>query len=153
MRDWSDEIIAQLIAKSNEPAILRWTPRDHSERFTNSDVAKAWHEKSPRVTYALTKGAELAGFLWFGESPHPGLDADYTLGIRLYDIARGQGIAASFLHSSEEDFRRTSLYDGGIWLETDLTNTVARHIYEKQGYQEVSRDARRVVMLKLGVKS
>jgi ribosomal protein S18 acetylase RimI-like enzyme len=35
----------------------------------------------------------------------------------------------------------------GIWLETDVDNPAALHVYDKFGYREVARDDERVTMI------
>lgn len=145
---WSDELARQLVEQSkNDPAITRFTPRDSTERFSTLDTATSWYERKSPTIYSLSQAAELAGVIWYSQNPRDDLDADYTFAIRMYTLARGKGLAASFMELCENDFRNT-VQPNGVWLETDSDNTPAKSLYQKLGYTVTHTTDSRITMRK-----
>ncbi|MBC7512266.1 GNAT family N-acetyltransferase [Candidatus Saccharibacteria bacterium] len=144
-RGWSDELSQQLVAGSREPAIQRHTPKDMNERFIDADAAGAWFEEKQPIIYALSRAAQLAGVIWFSHRPRPEYSADYTFAIRMYDVARGVGLAEPFIDTSEDDFR-SIVKPEGIWLETEFENSAARNLYHKIGYTVIAASPGRITM-------
>jgi ribosomal protein S18 acetylase RimI-like enzyme len=149
---WNDEIADQLIERSKEEEIRRFTGRDAAERFVDRQTATEWYNDKGHVVYALGQGAALAGIIWFAYTPKPGLDADYTFAIRMYESQRGRGLAGAFLEAALTDFASRARYEGNFWLEADESNGRAVHFYEKHGYEKIETKDGRVLMVRKGDK-
>lgn len=149
-RGWDDEVAAAIVTHSREPHIMASTPRDALNRFSSIEAAHYWHDSHSRVIYGLFHAAELAGLIWYSESPHPEARADVTFAIRLYEKSRGQGLASPFLRASEEDFRDHTGFNDTIWLSTSVDNTIAQTLYFRAGYDEITREDDRIIMTKGG---
>jgi len=143
-RGWSDNVASQLVERSQESDMLEHVPRDHAERFVSRDRANEWYSEDERVVYAL------AGIAWFTRRPLVEHGADYTFAIRMYEKARGKGLAGAFMMAAHLDLQSHARYEGATWLETDEGNIHARRLYERYGYNEVSRADDRIRMIKLG---
>lgn len=144
-RGWSDDLAEQLVEASKEAQIMRYTPNDAAERFPSPQAAHEWYERKQPVIYALNRAAELAGVIWYSHRPRPELAADHTFAIRMYDIARGKGLATPFMTVTEADFRAVA-HPAAIWLETDMDNSAARNLYRKIGYTVVAASSARITM-------
>lgn len=144
-RGWDDSVATELVALSSQPHILEFTPNDAARRFTNKDSANEWYHQHQRVMYTIGETA-ITGIIWFGEASSEHTDGDFTFAIRMYEAARGQGLARHFMQAAHLDFRETMDYHNVIWLETDITNTAARTLYERAGYDERLIVDERVVM-------
>lgn len=148
-RGWDDQLASELVQRSTDADIIKWTPRDHQERFANQEAADAWfHRVSPRVVYSLYHVSELAGVIWYSQAPRTDIPENYTMAIRLYGPARGQHLATPLLLATEEDFVQATEDVTGIWLETDVNNEAAKRSYSRAGYSEASRDDHRITMTK-----
>ena len=148
IRGWDDRIASQLVENSIQPEILKWTPKDHKERFSSLEAANEWHERDPHVVYALARAAELAGVIWFTKKQTADVDANYTFAIRMYELARGRGLSGEFASATLGDFNETTNYQESVWLETDTNNTVALHLYEKLGFRDVLVSDGRIKMVR-----
>lgn len=147
---------AQLIAKSTQPAILKYTPKDANERFRDAAALAAWQAKGRELHWLIGPGKDLAGIIWYGRSDFP-LDIDLpevpqeTFAIRIYEGYAGHGLARPFMKLSLKTAVRLKQERGepivGIWLQTDIVNQAAVAAYTKFGYQEVDRDDKRVTMI------
>jgi ribosomal protein S18 acetylase RimI-like enzyme len=144
-RGWSDELAAQLVEASQQAEIRRFTPSDAQERFATILSAHEWYDAKQPTVYALARSAQLAGVLWFSHRPRPDLEADHTFAVRMYDSARGKGLAEPFIQAAESDFRLLS-QPQAIWLETDMDNSRARNLYHKLGYKVVKACSARITM-------
>ncbi|HEX6415902.1 MAG TPA: GNAT family N-acetyltransferase [Candidatus Saccharimonadales bacterium] len=149
-RGWSDTVADQLVERSEEPEMLEHVPRDHAERFVSKDRANEWYSENERVVYALGEKAALAGIAWFTKHPIEDYDAQYTFAIRMYERARGKGLAGAFMMAAHLDLEASQHYEGAVWLDTDEGNVHARRLYERFGYNEISRSDDRIRMVKLG---
>lgn len=147
-RGWNKEIARTLVEHSQEEEIRLLTPRDAAERFTNVARAQRWYKSREHVVYTLYYKGALVGIVWLSNEQKRSLDAEYTLAIRLYDDARGHGLAGSFLEASLQDFRKFKQYKRSYWLATDITNVRAQHLYVSHGFEEVGRDTSRLTMLR-----
>lgn len=134
----------QLVLKSTEPEIIRWTPRDASERFTSTESVEL--READTEYYALIDNEDLAGIVWF--SPRAREDSNYTFAIRLYRGYAGRGLATGLLHSAVEDFARIHPQERSIWLSVDKDNAAARHLYEKSGFVSIIDEDTREIMSK-----
>lgn len=150
------ELIQQLIDKSKQSNIVKYTPKDSTERFASTDHFQKWLQKGRTVHWLVGPNDDLAGIIWYGEanfphevkySPAPKL----TFAIRLYDGYQGHGIAAPFMKQSlsiyNDQLKQQDIALDGIWLQTDIDNGAAIHVYEKLGYKEIGRDDKRVTMV------
>jgi ribosomal protein S18 acetylase RimI-like enzyme len=149
---WNDEIADQLIERSKEEEIRRFTGRDAAERFVDRQTAAKWYGDKGHVVYALGQETTLAGIIWFAYTPKPGLDADYTFAIRMYESQRGRGLAGTFLEAALTDFASRARYEGNFWLEADESNERAVHFYEKHDYRKIETKDGRVLMVRKGSK-
>jgi ribosomal protein S18 acetylase RimI-like enzyme len=144
-RGWSHGLAAQLVESSQEPEIRRFTPGDMEKRFPTVAAANEWYDATQPTVYALARTAELAGIIWFSHRPRPELEADHTFAIRMYESARGKGLAEPFIQAAESDFRSLA-QPQAIWLETDMDNSRARNLYHKLGYKVVKACSARITM-------
>ena len=151
----------QLVEKSKQPHIRRWTPRDASERFKDLDSALERVKNNETHLLVDVNTYDVGGVIWYGRkeppidvSPH---NPSYTFAIRLYESYQGQGLARPFMRKSLSDFledRRLSgeLRDygaslGGIWLDVDENHQRAITRYKEFGYQTVGGHDDRLVMV------
>jgi GNAT superfamily N-acetyltransferase len=146
--------IRLLIEKSREPLMLKHVPHDSEKRFANPESYLEW-QRPDRHMFLLRKngGGDLAGVVWF--VPHRNelleqqeISANYTFAIRIYDGYNGKGLAKPLMevaHQKLFDIEGNNI--SGVWLDTDVDNTVARNLYNEFGYQEVANDKDRVVMV------
>lgn len=150
MRGWSDHLAHELVRRAHEPNSIKWTPRDHRERFPDYDSAHQWyHSTTPRIIYGLFIDDVLAGVVWYSFSPRNDLGANFTMAIRLYDAARGKRLSVPLLLTTEQDALSSSPVPiASIWLETDIDNEPAKHTYAAAGYQTVVHTDNRLTMIK-----
>ncbi len=149
-RGWNDEIADQLVERSKEEEIRRFTGNDASKRFKDRESADKWYKQKGHVVYALGQKAALAGVVWFARTPKPELGADYTFAIRMYESQRGKGLAGALLEAAHKDFEARMRYEKSFWLESDESNRRAVHFYEKHGYEAVEIKGGRVLMVRKG---
>jgi GNAT superfamily N-acetyltransferase len=146
----------QLIAKSREANILKYTPKDAAQRFGDQAMLEKWLAKGREIHWLIGPDKDLAGIIWYGKSRFP-LDLELpempeeTFAIRIYDGYAGHGLARPFMTLSLQTAVRFKQERGepvcGIWLQTDIDNPAAVAAYTKFGYQEVARDEKRVTMV------
>lgn len=149
-RGWSGELAERLVEGSREEEMRRRVPRDVGERFASVDSAYEWYRANEHVVYALADRAALAGVIWFSRRVRPEFEADYTFAIRMYEKARGRGMAGRFMAAAHRDFEAFQRYEGNLWLVTDTDNRTARALYEHQGYLPQGEEDGRVVMVRRG---
>ena len=142
----------QLLALSKQKQILKQTPRDAAERFTDKESMERWYEKTPKEMYFLVEpdGEEVCGVIWHASAPayYGGREYPYGFAIRIYERAAGRGLAKPFMSAAVRDLvARRPDATRGIWLDTDIDNTAARGLYESFGYEEVQRDNKRIHMV------
>jgi GNAT superfamily N-acetyltransferase len=151
-----ENLEAQLIKKSHQPNILKYTPKDAKKRFGSPEMFKQWLAKGREIHWLLGADNDLAGIIWYGKSDFP-LDIELpeipeeTFAIRLYDGYTGHGLARPFMELSLKTAVQSKQARDekitGIWLQTDFDNPAAVAAYTKFGYQEVARDDKRVTMV------
>lgn len=150
LRGLTEALREQLVTKSREPAILKWTPRDAAERFTDVDAVKAREidiHNYPLVRRCGDGSLDLAGLLWL--SPRPNHGANFTYAVRLYEGYGKQGLAERLTNAAIRDFGRLHPEETSLWLDTDNNNEAARRLYEKTGWQSIIRGDEREIMTKL----
>lgn len=153
---WNMELERQLVEKSRQENILLHTPKDAAERFKDHESVEKWLAKGREVHWLLGKDNDLAGIIWYGpaEPPHPidtkGVTPE-TFAIQIYDGYVGNGLARPFMLQSLRVLVQERKAAGRpvpfIWLETDIDNIPAVTSYTKFGYEEVSRDDKRILMV------
>ena len=147
---------AQLITKSQQPAILKYTPNDPGQRFGSLEQLEQWLTKGRELHWLIGPDHDLAGIIWYGPSAFP-LDIELpempqeTFAIRIYEGYAGHGLARPFMRLSLQTAVQLKQERGepvlGIWLQTDIDNLAGLAAYTKFGYQEVARDHKRVTMV------
>lgn len=152
-----DTLRDQLIAKSRQPNILKYTPNDAAKRFGSIEMFNTWLSKGRELHWLLGPNDDLAGVIWYGQAVFPLPDLNLpeipqeTFAIRLYAGYAGQGLARPFMNLSLKVHVQENTYDSnsltGIWLQTDIDNAPALSAYAKFGYNEVARDDQRVTMV------
>lgn len=150
------ELARQLVEKSRQPNILKFTPKDASKRFGDEEMFKKWLAADREIYWLVGEDNDLAGIIWYGKKDFP-LDIDTpekpteTFAIRLYDGYSGHGLAVPAMRQTLRMHVRAARKRGeqpaGIWLETDDDNPAALHVYTKFGYHEVHRGEGRVAMV------
>ncbi len=146
----------QLIEKSRQSNIVKYTPKDASSRFGSQEMLEKWRAGGREIHWLLGKDNDLAGIIWYGKKDFP-LDMQLpevpteTFAIRLYDGYTGHRLSGPFMRQSLAVHAKMQKEQGGsvagIWLETDVDNPAALASYTKFGYQEVGRDDKRVTMV------
>ncbi len=150
------ELEQQLIQKSHESNILKYTPNDAKKRFGDTAMLKRWLAKGREIHWLLGPDRDLAGIMWYGQEPFP-IDMvmpempKETLAIRLYEGYAGHHLALPFMGQSlrlavqRKQARGENI--NGLWLQTDVSNAAAAAVYTKFGYHEVARDQTRITMV------
>jgi len=130
-RGFNDQVAALLYDGTRDPVVIAHT--HDAERFKTPESVMQWHESSstPRTFYSLGNAA-LSAVIWFGESKSVHSSATATFAIRMYDGARGLGIAGDFLEAAHEDF--ATIHGGDVWLAVKNTNSAAQRLYKNHGY-------------------
>ncbi|MBL8121136.1 GNAT family N-acetyltransferase [Candidatus Saccharibacteria bacterium] len=137
----STEDVPALQALSVQTSVLKYCPKDCTERFKDLPTIEKWLEKERLVFLLKEKSSgQLAGVAWTGPgtSSHiPG--GKLTGGIRLSEDFQGQGLATPFLtvvleHTKEKYSREQ------IWFECWQSNAGAVHIYQKLGFKIVETE-------------
>ena len=137
----------QLVEKSKQPHIRRWTPRDANERFKDLDSALERVKNNETHLLVNVNTYDVGGIIWYGQKEPPVDVSPYSpahdFAIRLYEGYVRKGLAIPFMRRSLSDFiedRRLSgeLQNlGGIWLSVKKNNQDAIGRYEKFGYEAV----------------
>jgi len=151
-----EDLIGQLVTNSRQAPMLEFTPKDAAVRFKDTAAFHAWQAKGRTVHWLLAEHDQLAGIIWYGPAACPqdlGLDfvPDETFAIRIYEGFNGHGLARPFMLQSLRLYVQQKQAAGqpinGFWLETDLDNPAARATYTKFGYQVISHDEARMMMV------
>jgi len=153
LKGWHNTLAEQLVIASGDDEIIKRTPRDHNERFASAEAANEWYARDEHIVYSLAQAANLAGIIWFTKYDTPVIEnADYTFAIRMYEGARGKGLAGNFARAVLLDFEATES-GSDVWLETDTDNDAALHLYESLGFAPISSAKTRTKMVRPGVMS
>ncbi len=123
-------------------------------RFASKENFNNWLKKGRSVFTLVSNTGKLVGIVWFGTEDIPTKGNTFipdfdpklygiTYAIRLYDEARGKGLAIPYTRAALTRFRSTQEYastpNQGVWLETNADNVPAISAYEKLGCHKVSR--------------
>jgi hypothetical protein len=136
----------QLIEKSRQANILKYTPNDAAKRFGSQSMLDNWRAAGREIHWLLGANNDLAGIIWYGKKPLPlkvklpETPAE-TFAIRLYDGYTGHKLAVPFMRQSLAIHVQNQEAKGepanALWLETGT----------RFGYREVHRDEKRVTMV------
>lgn len=144
-RGWNDTIAKKVVELSRQPHILETTGADAGRRFHTVHDARVWHGQGRRSIYTL-HGEEVAGLIWYDVRIRRDIGADYTFAIRTYEEAHGKKLAYGFMKAAHHDFADRKS-NPAVWLDVDLNNEAARHLYRKFGYQALYPDEGREIMI------
>jgi GNAT superfamily N-acetyltransferase len=147
-RGWNSDVASQLVRLSLQPHILATTPNDATHRFRDVPMANRWHDKGSRSIYTLQTD-EVTGLVWYDirlrDEPELS-DARYTFAIRMYEASQGKKLAHGFMQAAHHDFADRK-GDPAVWLDVDLDNSAAKHLYSKFGYKTTHEEKNREVMV------
>jgi ribosomal protein S18 acetylase RimI-like enzyme len=143
-----DNQIDQLIEYSNnDPQIKNFT--SDPIRFKDHQSFNQWLDKG-RIIYTLVdQHQNLFGIIWFGQKDPPiNLKANFTFAIRIYSLARGQGLSQEFMKTAFDSFLKNQdkAKITGFWLETSVDNLAAIHSYQKFGFKQVTQKENKIIM-------
>lgn len=144
-KGWNSSIAEEIVKASTQPHIIASTPNDYTKRFRDVYSANAWNSERKRSVYTL-RSIGLAGLIWYDVRPRPDIGADYTFAIRMYEEAVGKKLSLVFMNAAHTDFSAEK-GNPAVWLETDETNHIAVHLYNKFGYQLVDNSNGRLTMV------
>ncbi|HUD10879.1 MAG TPA: hypothetical protein VMS08_00590 [Candidatus Saccharimonadia bacterium] len=146
----------QLIEKSREPDILKFTPNDAGKRFGDQASLEQWLRSGRELLWLVGPDNDLAGIVWYAPKPFP-LDITTpenptdTFGVRLYHGYAGKSLAIPALEQSLylEAGRRKSRGEvvPSIWGETDTDNPAALATYTRIGYRPVDTSNGRTTLI------
>jgi len=140
----------QLSDRSQEPAILDFTPNDYIRpdndkpgRFFDVNAAIRWIAKCRLVIPLVTADETLMGIGWMGpEKPSDGEPeipgALTTFAIRIYEGATGRRNCLPYINAILEAHDEAYGNDG-VWLESWGDNSRALSSYGHAGFIEVAR--------------
>ena len=146
----------QLVEKSKQAHINRWTPNDAASRFSDLEAINKHIDKG-RYMYSLAHGEDLAGIIWYGEKEFPTQEfgpqaANHTFAIRIYEGYLRQGLASPFMDRSLNDYLHTFIETpredvfNGLWLSSAVDNR-AVELYLRYGYRVAGQSDGKVYMV------
>lgn len=133
--------VSQLQALSRQTSILKYCPKDCTERFKDTPTTQKWLTKK-RLVFLLKERAtdDVAGIAWTGPGTSPNiLGGTLTGGIRISEKHQGKGLAAPFLQA-ELEYTKQFFSDDLLWFECWQSNAGAAHIYQKIGFKIVGTE-------------
>lgn len=140
--------IDQLINFSNsDPDIKKFT--SDPIRFKNRQAFNQWLEHGRIIYTLIDQKNNLLGIVWFSQKESPlKLAANFTLAIRLYGLARGQGLSQVFLKTAFDDFinHKNKQKISGFWLQVSIDNLAAIRTYEKFGFNKLGQTDNKLIM-------
>ncbi len=96
----------------------------------------------------------LLGIIWFDDfALEEGSEYGISYAIRVYNGARGKGIALPFSKAAFEDFYQSPEYLGHlyrkIWLAVSPDNIPAKKVYEKLGFKDLkmNKEGNKLLMI------
>ena len=133
--------VPALQALSVQESIIKYCPRDCTERFKDQETVREWLRKE-RLVFLLkeTSTGELAGIAWTGPGTSPHIpDGKLTGGVRLSEHFQGLGLATPFL-AAVLAHTKHAYSSELLWFECWESNAGAVHIYQKLGFQIVGTE-------------
>jgi hypothetical protein len=150
----SSDLEQQLVTKSRESHILKYTPNDAGSRFKSHESFENWISNGREVYWLLGAENDLGGIIWYGKKTLPQLEATAaeipteTFAIRLYEGYVRRRLAVPFiiqtLRLSVQNKHAHGEPAVGIWLETGEDNMAAQKIYQAVGFHEIGRSDKRL---------
>jgi hypothetical protein len=146
----------QLIRKSLQPHIVKYTPNDSEKRFVDNTTFKLWYEDGHTVHWLLNAEGDLGGIIWYRKKTMPvtlnlSVKPVDTFAIRLYEGYVGHHLSNPFMKLSIKIHVMLKKERGEtintMWLETTTKNSAAIASYNKFGYKEVFRNDDIVLMV------
>ncbi|MFZ2513802.1 MAG: GNAT family protein [Candidatus Saccharimonadales bacterium] len=134
--------VTALQALSHQTSILKYCPRDCTERFKDEPTVRHWLLKERLVFILKEKSTErLAGIAWTGPGTSPHIpEGKLTGGLRLSETFQGLGLATPFLKVVLEHTKHE--YSSELlWFECWQSNAGAVHIYQKLGFKIVETES------------
>jgi ribosomal protein S18 acetylase RimI-like enzyme len=133
-----------LVFSQTDEAIKKFT--SDRQRFKDGKAFLTWRRKGRVIYSLLDKKGDLKGVIWLGKKA---LDLSgfrlianiepekysFTFAIRLYEKARGKGLAVKFIKAVFADFGPK-----GVWLETGVDNQAALKTYRHFGFRAVAEN-------------
>lgn len=140
--------IDELIHFSQTDPEITQTTSDQ-QRFSSRFEFDKWRAKGRRIYVLGDIAGNLKGIIWFGQKEPPKRDGftvkikperyNTTFAIRLYENARGKGLAFDFMFKAFVlDWFHWDKTDTGIWLDVSESNTPAVKLYRKFGFRKVT---------------
>jgi ribosomal protein S18 acetylase RimI-like enzyme len=142
----------QLLAFSQtDEAIKKFTADE--QRFEDEKAFLAWRRKGRVIYTLLDEKGDLKGIIWLGKKA---LDLSgfrlianiepekysFTFAIRLYENARGKGLAVPFMQAVLADFGQEK-----IWLETGRDNEAALKTYRHFGFRAIAENENQRILM------
>ncbi len=158
----TDSQIDQLVKYANNDKQVKDLTSDY-RRFQTREMADKWFDEVKPIVYTLVDHQNnLKGIIWFDDLAI--LEDEYTINlnpkeyqltfaIRLYDDARGKGLAQDFFKNCFSLLKETHFYKNlkfkGLWLSTKPENLGASRLYQKLGFIQVNNPEKidRVLMI------
>jgi hypothetical protein len=146
----------QLVAKSKQPHVLKFTPHDAGDRFsTFESIQERKRTKKRDYYWLLGENHDLGGIIWFGPKTFPiSLDLPEhpidTFAIRIYENYLGKGLAKPFFEqalSIEYSRRQERGQSMSLWGVTDTDNATALATYTKVGFERIHDEAGRTYLV------
>lgn len=134
--------VSTLQALSQQSSIIKYCPKDCTERFKDEATIRQWLTKK-RAVFLLKETAtgELAGIAWTGPGTSPHIESSkLTGGVRLSEYFQGLGLATPFLQVVLA-YTRHEYSTERMWFECWESNAGAVHIYQKLGFEVVETQA------------
>ena len=127
---------------SRQASILKYCPRDCTERFKDEPTVRHWLLKERLVFLLKEKSTErLAGIAWTGPGTSPHIpEGKLTGGLRLSEAFQGLGLATPFL-SVVLEYTKHEYSSELLWFECWQSNAGAVHIYQKLGFNIVETES------------
>lgn len=135
------EDVPALQALSIQTSVLKYCPKDCTERFKDLPTIQKWLEKE-RLAFLLKEQSTgaLAGVAWTGPGTSPHIaGGKLTGGVRLSEDFQGLGLATPFLSVVLEHTKAYYSSDQ-MWFECWQSNAGAVHIYQKLGFEIVQTE-------------
>lgn len=135
----------RLVAVSAEdPAIAEFCPQDAERRFSSIGAVAKWAaDESREILGMYTSEGLLTGIFWTRQLD---IDGDFTLGLRLYEEARGkqttdgQKQSVRFMRAGIGRFFESHPTQTRITLEVSSANTRAQSLYKALGFDVLNED-------------
>jgi ribosomal protein S18 acetylase RimI-like enzyme len=138
--NFTERQIQQLLYSSKkDPLILEFT--SDKQRFADLVTFKKWSKKTPHKYIFTDENNDLFALVWFSHKKIPVAgykDYHWSLALRVYEKARGKGLAKEFMSVALKDFSN-KFPDRKIWLSTSFDNLAAIRTYKRFNFKQISK--------------